>query len=147
MGPVPYAIVITADGTTAYVVCTGGTVVPIAIATNRPGKPIRVGREPGVSVISPNGKTLYVTNGASASVTPISIATNTPGKAIKVGGAPYAIAITSNGRTVYVASQVPSGVTPISTATNTPGKPIKTGNSPWSIVCAPTVCRSSSTAG
>jgi hypothetical protein len=38
-------------------------------------------------------------------------------------------------------------VTPISTATNTPGKLIKTGNTPWSIVCAPAVCRSSSTAG
>jgi YVTN family beta-propeller protein len=82
--------------------------VPITTATNTPGKPIKVGREPGVSVISPNGKTLYVTNGASASVTPISTATNTPGKAIKVGGAPGAIAITSNGRMLYVANQVPA---------------------------------------
>ena len=98
-------------------------------------------------MITPNGKTLYVTNGASASVTPISIATNTARKAIKVGGAPGAIAIITNGRMLYVANQVPGTVTPINAATNTPGKPIKTGNTPWSIVCAPTVCRSSSTAG
>ena len=49
--------------------------------------------------------------------------------------------------TLYVDNQISGTLTPISIATNTAGMPIKTGNSPWSIVCAPTVCRSSSTAG
>ena len=98
-------------------------------------------------MLTPDGKTIYVTNGASASVTPISTATNRPGKPIKVGGAPGAIAVTQNGRTLYVANQASGTVTPISATTNMAGKPIKTGNTPWSIVCAPKVCRSSSTAG
>jgi YVTN family beta-propeller protein len=53
-----------------------------------------------------------------------------------------------DGKTLYVANATKVGtVTPISTATSTPGKPIKVGANPWSIVCAPTVCRSSSTTG
>jgi DNA-binding beta-propeller fold protein YncE len=84
--------------------------------------------------------------GASGAVTPISTATNTPGKPIRVGGSPYGAAITPDGKALYAAS-TPGVVIPISTATNTPGKLIKTGNTPWSIVCAPAVCRSSSTAG
>jgi YVTN family beta-propeller protein len=80
-------------------------------------------------------------------VTPIAIATRRPGKAIRTGGAPSAIAITTTGKRLYVANQIPGTVTPIATATNKPGKPIKVGSGPWSIVCAPTVCRSSSTTG
>jgi DNA-binding beta-propeller fold protein YncE len=99
--------------------------------------------------VAGSAATLYVDNQISGTVTPISVATKTPGKAIKAGSGPTNMEITPNGKTVYV---VDSGarvgtVTPISTATSTPGKPIKTGNTPWSIVCAPTVCRSSSTAG
>jgi len=39
------AIAITPDGKTAYVACyAAGTVTPIAIATNTPGRPIHVGK-------------------------------------------------------------------------------------------------------
>ncbi len=93
--------------------------------------------------------TLYVDNELSNTVTPISIATGTGGKPIKAGNTPTTMQITPDGKTLYVVdSSRPAGmVTPIATATNKPGKPIRTGNTPSSIVCAPTVCRSSSTTG
>src|SRR5262249_10673021 len=57
------------------------TVVPISAASNRPGKPIHVG---GSMAVTPDGKTLYVSSGAST--IPISTATNRPGKPIHVAG-------------------------------------------------------------
>jgi YVTN family beta-propeller protein len=85
-------------GFTAYVAGTGphgNYVTPVNTATNRPGKPIKVGADPQGIAVTPDGKTVYVTNPAphsGSTVTPIRTATNTPGKPIKVGGYPVAIA-------------------------------------------------------
>jgi DNA-binding beta-propeller fold protein YncE len=117
---------------------TPGAVTPISTASNRPGKPIKVGSNPQFITVTPNGKTAYVASLAQA---------RCPAMRSRWGGAPGAIAITSNGRTLYAASQASGTVTPITTATNTPGKPIKTGNTRWAIVCRPAVCRSESING
>jgi glucose/arabinose dehydrogenase len=148
----PDFLAITPDGKTVYVTAESGcreeaagygraaflahctiTVTPISTATNTPGKTIHVGSggtttgnspmAPGRIVITPDGKTAYVTT--RSGVTPISTAANTPGKPIRVRGANMFgenIAITPDGNTVYVTAV--SGITPISTATGTPGKPI-----------------------
>jgi len=47
-----------------------------------------------VGVITPDGRTVYVTNLGSNTVTPISTATNKAGHAIRTGKTPVAIAIT-----------------------------------------------------
>ena len=50
----PWAIAITPDGKTAYVVNSEtSTVTPISTATNRPGKPIKVGITPVAIAIAP----------------------------------------------------------------------------------------------
>ena len=85
VGEIPYGVMITPDGKTAYVLAnTGGfpfqgTVTPISTATGTAGKPIKVGRDPGLIAITPDGKTVYVTNFISGTVTPVSTATNTAG--------------------------------------------------------------------
>ena len=54
LGAAPWAIVITPDGKTAYVVNSApGTVIPIDTATNKAGPPIRVGGYPYAIVITP----------------------------------------------------------------------------------------------
>lgn len=65
----------------------------IHIPTNTIGPSIPVGGNPWAIAITPNGKTAYVTNGASASVTPIDTATFTAGPPIAVGTQPWGIAI------------------------------------------------------
>lgn len=144
----------------------GGTVTPIAAATNTPGPPIPVGAGPGLIVITPDGRTAYVVNQSRpqpppwhsyeaekrglpqlapdfrGTVTPIDTATHTPGEPIDVGREPLAIAITPDGRTVYAAntydaSTSPCTVTPIATATNTPGLPIQVGSGPWAFAITP----------
>jgi YVTN family beta-propeller protein len=71
-----------------------GTVTPISTATNRAGKPIKVGLSPGGIAITPDGKTAYVANRISGTITPIATATGTPGTPINVGRVPGAMAIT-----------------------------------------------------
>src|SRR5215467_5145734 len=79
-----------------------GAIIPISIATNRPGKPIRLPFN-GEIASTLDGRTLYVATGKA--VIPIKTATNKPGKSAHVAGF---------SRTI----------TPIKTATNKPGKPI-----------------------
>ena len=102
-----HAIAITPDGRTAYVVSTpvaesnSGAVIPIHVATNTAGKPIKVGVGPEQIAITPDGTTVYVVNSilplpgtrALGSVTPIRVATGTTGKPIRVGRFPLGIAI------------------------------------------------------
>jgi YVTN family beta-propeller protein len=71
-----------------------GTATPIATATNTAGPPITVGSRPFTIVITPDGRTAYVANGASGTVTPIATATNTAGPPITVGSGPFGIAMT-----------------------------------------------------
>jgi YVTN family beta-propeller protein len=72
-------------------------------------------------VITPDGKTAYVT-GDESIVVPIDTATNAPGAPINVGDEPFAITVTPDGKTVYVANTwenagrlatAPTTVTPI----------------------------------
>jgi len=121
----------------------GGTVTPIAAATNTPDPPIPVGAGPGLIVITPDGRTAYVTSDESI-VVPIDSATGTPGEPIGVGvdrpglyDQPDGIAITPDGKTVYVANIGSGTVTPIDTAMNTPGEPIEVGVRPRAIAITP----------
>ncbi len=107
---------------------------PINTATNKPGKPITVGKYPDYIAITPNGKTAYVSNEGPGTVTPISTATNKPGTAITGLGGP--IAITPDGNTVYAASSHDT-VTLVRTATNKPGNAIEVGRYPITIAITP----------
>jgi len=61
-------------GKTAYVAnIDSETVTPISTATNRPGKPIKVGHGPDGIAIIPDGKAAYVANYYSGTGTPILI--------------------------------------------------------------------------
>jgi len=112
-----------------------GAVIPIHVATNTAGKPIKVGLGPEQIAITPDGKMAYVTNLGSGTVTPIQVAAGTAGKAIKVGKAPFHLAITPDGPTVYVVNSIlplpgaraPGSVTRIRVAAGTAGKPIRLG--------------------
>jgi YVTN family beta-propeller protein len=145
-----FAMTITPDGTTIYVLDQGtsqdkeGMVIPIRTATNTALKPIHIGPAwPFVITIAitPDSKTAYVTNANTDTVTPIRTATNTALAPIKVGGSPLAIAITPDGQTAYVVfgfgPSRPGIVTPIQTATNQTLRPIKVGSLAGTIAITP----------
>src|ERR1017187_854146 len=91
------------DGKVVYADVGSGAVVPIRTATNTAGKAIMAGGGQFSQIaITPDGKTVYVTDPRLGTVTPISTATGTAGRPIKVGKDPSSIAITPDGKTAYV---------------------------------------------
>ena len=135
-------IVFSPDSRTAYAVdASGGTVTPISVATSTAARPIKVSGYLVSAAITPDGKTLYVTqdySGPSGTVTPISTATDVPGLPIRLEGEPVGIEIAPDGNTAYVAClntlRHPGTVVPISTATNKAGTPIEIAAGPLAMV-------------
>jgi len=112
----------------------GNTVTPIRAASNKAGRPIRVGRVPQQIVISPDGHTAYVLadreigKPSPATLTAIRVATNRPVKTLTAcrnghGGA--VMAITPDGKTVYVACAAANAVIPVHTRSLALGRPIR----------------------
>lgn len=127
-------------GPTAYILTTSGTVVPVSLATDRPGRPIRAVREVdsaggGDIAIAPDGRTVYVSGygrfrphgKAVSEVTPIDIATRAAGRPIRLPGNEGdtgTIELTPDGRTAYVIN-MPPGLAPVNLATRTVLRPIR----------------------
>ena len=108
---------------TVYVASSiSGTVTPIRVATNRPGRAINT-HGANTLTATPDGRTVYV--GELDGLIPISTATDRPGKAIKFDNL-AGMVVTPDSRTVYVV-RFAGTVTPISTATNKAGGPIYVG--------------------
>src|SRR5262245_28623709 len=106
-----------------------GTVTPISTATNKAGKPIKVGHSPCSMAISPDGRAVYVTNQMAGTVTPISTRTNRAGQPIKVGFMASIIRFTPDGKTAYVGTA--NTVVPFDTATGAVGKAIRVAPRNW----------------
>jgi YVTN family beta-propeller protein len=138
-GDDPWAIAVTPDGKTAYVVDNAdpGTVTPIDVAIDKPEHPIPVGTYPKAIAITPNGQFAYVVDYVSNAVTPIDLATGVAQTLISVGNRPVAMAIAPDGRTGYVTNLGDGTVTPIDVATNKPGTPIPAGAGAGAIAITP----------
>jgi DNA-binding beta-propeller fold protein YncE len=126
VGNRPFAVAVTPDGKTVYVVNSGtsgggNSVTPITVATNTPGTPIPVGFQPEAIAVSPDGTVAYVANEGTNTVTPITVATNTPGSPITVGPEPDNVVFTPDSKTAYVPNGTGIGssnfVTPITNNT------------------------------
>jgi DNA-binding beta-propeller fold protein YncE len=143
----PIALAVRPGGKTLYVVADGsdedgspGSVIPIATATDKVGKPIAVGTASQGIAITPNGKKAFVLNGIDAAttpettpatVTPIDLATGKALHPIKVGTLPQSMTMSPNGKLLYVVDSnqsnagEPSAITPVDTADDTAGREIE----------------------
>jgi YVTN family beta-propeller protein len=68
--------------------------LPVSTASGRAAAPIHLRAKAGAIAITPDGKTLYVTNPDDDTVTPINTGTNAVGQPIHVRGEAEAIVIT-----------------------------------------------------
>ena len=116
-------IVINPAGTYAYVVQAVGAIQVISLATNTIVAAISV-TNCYYAAITPDGKTMYVSQYTSQTVVPVTLATNAVGSPISVGANCYGIAITPNGNTAWVSTYGSHTIVPITTATNTAGTPV-----------------------
>jgi DNA-binding beta-propeller fold protein YncE len=144
----PVAVAIAPDGKTAYVVAlavqpgvdpsfAAATVIPVNLATGRPGTPIKAGTNLAAIAIAPDGRTAYVVQPFNGTVVRINLATGKLETPIETGTNLQAIAITPDGKTAYVADDgdnIGDGtVIPVNLATGHAGTPIKVGRSPDAI--------------
>jgi len=99
-GEDPHMVLFDAPGEWAYVSnSTSGTVAAIQIAT---GKTILIptGKRPQGGVLSPDGRTIYLTNADSNTISLIDTAQRKATGEIKTGAGPNRVAITPDGKTL-----------------------------------------------
>jgi YVTN family beta-propeller protein len=109
---------------TAYVVNqAAGTVIPIRVSGNRPGRPVRVGCCSEGLAFTPDGRRVFVSSLTGGTLTVIDGVTGRCQKVIKAGEYPGPIAVTPDGRTSYVDDG--GTIRTVSTATGAVGKPIR----------------------
>ncbi len=97
------------------------------------GKSLRripLGDEPEAFDLSPDGKTIYVSNEDEGAASFIDMATGKRLKSVKVGGEPEGVKLSADGKTLYVTSEVASLVHVIDTASAKVVKNIRAGKRP-----------------
>jgi DNA-binding beta-propeller fold protein YncE len=119
-------VVFAPNGKTAYIAAdrpkVGLFAIPLSVTTGKLGKPIQVakpsrwGTASNYEAITPNGKTLYVTDYWEFTVTPVSLSSGRPGKPIHLPNNAYGLWMTPDGATVYVSTGA-LALTAISTST------------------------------
>lgn len=99
-------------------------------ATGKSLRRIPLGDEPEAFDLSPDGKTIYVSNEDEGEASFIDLASGKKLKSVKVGGEPEGVKVSADGKTLYVTSEVASLVHVIDTASAKVVKNIKAGKRP-----------------
>jgi PQQ-dependent catabolism-associated beta-propeller protein len=104
------------------------------------GKSVRrvpLGDEPEAFDVSPDGKTIYVSNEDEAETSFIDAESGKKLKTIKVGKEPEGVKVSTDGKTLYVTSEVASLVHVIDVATAKVVKNVKVGKRPRRMAITP----------
>jgi len=106
-------------------------------ATGKSVRRIPLGDEPEAFDISPDGKTIYVSNEDEGAVSFIDAANGKVLNNVKVGKEPEGVKVSADGRTLYVTSEVASLVHVIDVATAKVVKNVKVGKRPRRMAFTP----------
>lgn len=120
------------------VACTDSNVADLIDPAN--GKSLRripMGQEPEAFDLSPDGKTLYVSNEDEGALSFIDVASGKQRQLVKVGKEPEGVKASADGKFVYVTSEVAGMVHVIDTATAKVVKNILVGKRPRRIALTP----------
>ena len=89
----------------------------VDLATHTVVRKFQSGQDPEVFDISPDGKTIYVSNEDAAQVSVVDVATGNVVQRISVGEEPEGVTVSPDGGAVYVTSEASSDVAVIDTKT------------------------------
>ena len=106
-------------------------------ATGKSVRRVALGDEPEAFDISPDGKTIYVSNEDEAETSFIEAATGKVLQSIKVGQEPEGVKVSADGKTLYVTSEVASMVHVIDVASAKVVKNVKVGKRPRRMAITP----------
>jgi PQQ-dependent catabolism-associated beta-propeller protein len=106
-------------------------------ATGKSVRQISLGDEPEAFDLSPDGKTIYVSNEDAGEASFIDTATGKKLKSVKVGQEPEGVKVSADGKTLYVTSEVASLVHVIDVASAKVVKNVKVGKRPRRMAITP----------
>ena len=106
-------------------------------ATGKSVRRIPLGDEPEAFDLSPDGKTIYVSNEDAGEASFIDFASGKVQRKVKVGGEPEGVKVSADGKMVYVTSEVANMVHAIDTATGKLVKNIQAGKRPRRMAFSP----------
>lgn len=98
---------------------------------------VSLGDEPEAFDLSPDGKTIYVSNEDEGAASFVDAATGKVLKSVKVGEEPEGVKLSADGKTLYVTSEVASLVHVIDTASGKVTKNVKVGKRPRRMAITP----------
>jgi YVTN family beta-propeller protein len=137
VGRRPRDIVFNKAGTLAYVTSElDHSVAIIDINKNKIVKTIAISKNalPMGILLSPDEKTLYVSNGRAKTIAVIDVAKQQVMALVEVGARPWGLALTDDGKFLYTANGPSNDVSVIETNSLKVVKKIKVGKTPWGIV-------------
>lgn len=120
------------------VACTDSNAADVIDPTT--GKSVRrvpLGDEPEAFDLSPDGRTIYVSNEDEAETSFVDAATGKVLQSIKVGQEPEGVKVSADGKTLYVTSEVASMVHVIDVASAKVVKNVKVGKRPRRMAITP----------
>jgi YVTN family beta-propeller protein len=86
-------------------------------------------------VLSPDDRSLYVSNGRAKFVAVVDVATHAVTRTFEdVGARPWGIGVSADGRTLYTANGPSGDVSFIDVATGQVTRKVQIGGSPWGVV-------------
>lgn len=106
-------------------------------ATGKSLRRVPLGEEPEAFDVSPDGKTIYVSNEDAGEASFVDAASGKVLKSIKVGKEPEGVKVSADGKTLYVTSEVASMVHVIDVAQGKVVKNIKVGKRPRRMAITP----------
>ena len=106
-------------------------------ATGKSLRRIPLGNEPEAFDLSPDGKTIYVSNEDEGEASFVDALTGKTLKSIKVGKEPEGVKVSADGKLLYVTSEVASLVHVIDVASATVVKNVKVGKRPRRMALTP----------
>ncbi len=106
-------------------------------ATGKSVRRVPLGQEPEAFDLSPDGRTIYVSNEDEATASFVDAATGKVLQTIKVGQEPEGVKVSADGKTLYVTSEVASMVHVIDVATAKVVKNVKVGKRPRRMALTP----------
>jgi PQQ-dependent catabolism-associated beta-propeller protein len=106
-------------------------------ATGKSVRRVPLGDEPEAFDLSPDGKTVYVSNEDEAEASFIDVASGKVLQTIKVGQEPEGVKVSADGKTLYVTSEVASLIHVIDVASAKVVKNVKVGKRPRRMAITP----------
>ncbi|HWH74532.1 MAG TPA: PQQ-dependent catabolism-associated beta-propeller protein [Methylibium sp.] len=120
------------------VACTdANTADVIDPATGKSVRRVPLGDEPEAFDLSPDGKTIYVSNEDTGAASFVDAANGKVLRTVKVGEEPEGVKVSADGKTLYVTSEVASLVHVIDTASGKVVKNVKVGKRPRRMAITP----------